>query len=197
MNVFIPYADPFMVAETLDNKRRHKQTIECGWMMNLQNDRTQKHPACMMWRPHHEYLKAYKACLENYRLGDMISAKQAANSAFKFIPDFLCLESLLLQHRRRLYTKDTSYYAQFYSLGETFTNWYILIACDGHYILKKTENNVYLPDEDITELIQSRKDAWERVKANALAGTLNDKQALWWHYYIGNFPYRDDRGNIL
>jgi len=74
-----------------------------------------------------------------------------SNKALEVAPKFINYEPLLLQHRKRLYTKDKVFYSQFAKCGETQVNMYIIKEGE-HYFKVLTENGKK-SISDITEEI--------------------------------------------
>jgi tRNA G10 N-methylase Trm11 len=134
MQVFI-IGSPFQTAEILDRRRLNKQIIECHQILDALNGKKawSNHPAVLQYKDHKEWLELYMFCLEDYYSvkynnvdKDMLYlAKEWSDRAFEHKPDFHT-EEYFKQMKRRLYTKDKTYYQQWKELGETDINWYFV-----------------------------------------------------------------------
>lgn len=139
MQVFVPYPEPFKVAQCLDKRRLRKQIIECkqildaidgvgkGWL---------NHPVTKMYKPYRLWLYYYTQCLECYirylkandgrtQSSELIQFVLWSEKADKIRPPFLT-EEFCNQHKRRLYTKDPEHYKQFAQYGTSDENWYFV-----------------------------------------------------------------------
>lgn len=128
MQIFLPYRNPIDVAKCLDNRRLNKQIIECRQILAAidgQSKAWSHHPVVLMYAHHGDFVENYLYCLESYQAGDMSTAEFFGCVAVGFLPSFVT-EDFLIQHRRRLYTKDNVFYKAFSVYGESFENWYIV-----------------------------------------------------------------------
>lgn len=126
MQVFVPYPNPFGVAQCLDKRRLNKQIVECGQILRAIDDPAapwSHHPVVAMWKPYRDWLWWYRDCLDNYRRGNLQVARDIGLVCFAKHPAFLTRD-FCHQHRRRLYAKDPVYYAEFAEYGISEENWY-------------------------------------------------------------------------
>lgn len=125
MQVFVPYDNPYLVAECLDKKRLPRQITEAklildgidgknGWGNSI---------VAKMWRPYKDWLYNYWMVLKYYYYGDNLEAISSNTYCLTHKPKFLT-KKFCDQHKRRLYTKDPQHYFQFKDLGESYDNWY-------------------------------------------------------------------------
>lgn len=129
MQVFIPYKEPYKVAEILDNKRLWKQVLECNQIIEAALGRSKywkNHPVTLMYSPFLDWLGLYRDCLDLYRKGMYQDAMKCSEKSLLISPWFLDYIPLLEQHRRRLYTKNPKVYSDFKNLGTSNYNWYIV-----------------------------------------------------------------------
>lgn len=137
MQVFIPYAQPIDVAQTLwnDQKRYNKQIIECIQILRAMDGHTawSNHPVVKMYKNNRDWLVCYAKCLSSYRLfketGDRkyIGEANAWNiNADSCRPDFINKDEIIIQHRKRLYTKAPELYPQFSKYGISDINYYFV-----------------------------------------------------------------------
>lgn len=136
MQVFIPYISPYYSALILDKKRRNKQILECNQILKAMQSETKawaNHPVTLMYKaePLHSYLLEYKYCFEAVKAGNLQEAKKhdaKAINYFKKLPAVLSelMYKISEQHKRRLYTKDNSFYRIYYKYGESNENWYLI-----------------------------------------------------------------------
>ena len=125
MQIFI-VGSPFETAEALDKRRLNKQIIECRQIMDAIMGRTKawaNHPCVRMYREHTGWLYKYQTSLECYMSGRSNAARNWSYGADYIRPPFHT-EEYFNQMKRRLYTKDNSYYRQWSFLGESDVNWY-------------------------------------------------------------------------
>ena len=128
MQVFVPYAEPIEVAQTLDARRLHRQIVECCQILDAIDGKTdgwKNHPVIKMYAPYREWLDRYRLCLREWWAGEDASARWWSHHADNVRPPFLT-EEFCKQHKRRLYTKDPEKYSQFASLGYSEENWYFI-----------------------------------------------------------------------
>lgn len=141
MQVFVPYASPFNVAQCLDARRLNKQVIECRQILAAirgESNAWKNHPVVKMYRDHAEWLEYYMFCLEcsmeeskmaasdEYDEMDELGklAIEWSNKADAIRPPFLT-EEFCAQHRNRLYTKDPEFY-NFPDAEVSHENWYVV-----------------------------------------------------------------------
>lgn len=142
MQVFVPYKEPFLTAACLDPKRLNKQILDFYQILDALDgfsDAWKNHPVVKMYKPHRTWLIYYASCLALYRnskkTGEDASRflSQAKSYSFKanlIRPAFLT-DEFCGQHKRRLYTKNPSYYVNFSEFGKSDENWY---AVDGQIV---------------------------------------------------------------
>lgn len=128
MQVFVPYINPFYVAQCLDKRRLNKQIIECDQILKATANPDGPwghHPATLMWARYSFWLFCYRMVLEYYRDGKVWQARLLGENCAMICnrPKFLT-KSFCVQHRRRLYTKSPELYAQFAKYGTSEENWY-------------------------------------------------------------------------
>lgn len=126
MQVFVPYPNPFRVAQELDKRRLNKQIVECGQILRAIDDPDapwSHHSVVAMWKPYRDWLWWYRDCLDNYRRGNVQVARDIGAICFDKHPAFLTRD-FCHQHRRRLYTKDPEFYSQWAEYGTSEENWY-------------------------------------------------------------------------
>lgn len=126
MQVFIPYDNPFDIAQVLDKRRLNKQIIECGQILRAIDDPAapwSHHPVVAMWKPYKSWLLRYRTALQFH--DDKCNCERWSRMADRVRPPFLT-EEFCIQHRRRLYTKEPEHYAQFgwEIYGTSEENWY-------------------------------------------------------------------------
>lgn len=143
MQVFVPYASPYLVASCLDMRRLNKQIIECRQILAAirgESNAWKNHPCVKMYRDHTEWLEHYMFCLEcyadAYRLeqlnGDSDAdevynlSKDWSAQAYAITPPFLT-EEFCKHHRDRLFTKDPEWYRDLFThCEESYENWYFV-----------------------------------------------------------------------
>ncbi len=118
-------------ADDLDPKRLNRQIQECSWLIGMVegNGKWKNHPCNFMYKDHIEWVKLYKECLIAYKDKDFNLCKCLSNKAEKIQPDFIC-DDLILNFKRRLYTKDPEFYKMWSHLGKSEANYYFV---DGHW----------------------------------------------------------------
>lgn len=139
MQVFI-IGSPYETAQVLDKRRMNKQIIECKQMLEAINGRKawKNHPVVKSYTNHSEWLDLYMMCLDAYIHGKNDYAAIFSASADKIRPEFHTSE--YFDHmKRRLFTKDKNYYAQWSTLGESDVNWYFV---DGEWKYYKNGKQV-------------------------------------------------------
>ena len=77
--------------------------------------------------------------------------KEFSTRAEQIAPKFLDYKPLIIQHRKRLYTKDKQFYVQFAEYGETQVNMYIIQ--EGERFMKLLTENGKKSSSDITREI--------------------------------------------
>ena len=127
MQVFIPYADPFKVAECLDKRRLHNQVNECRTIIAAIEGASawKNHPVVKMYQPYKKWLFCYMNTLDLYDRGFIESAKLASKEAGVFKPIWLT-NKLCDTHKRRLYQKDPKNYPDFAKYGFSILNFYVV-----------------------------------------------------------------------
>lgn len=128
MQIFIPHPSPIHVAQCLDPKRLNKQVVECDQIMKAIKGETKawaNHPVVKMYSDHLHWVKLYRDCLYNYRIGNTRLAIHLSNEADKIRPKWMT-RPLCYSHRRRLVEKDPIYYKGFYNFGISEINYYIV-----------------------------------------------------------------------
>ena len=129
MQVFIPYQSPIDVAKCLDRRRLHKQILEANQILSAclgESKVWRNHPVVKMYIHHTTWLSFYRDCLKSYLDDDIEQAQSISDYADElYRPNFIT-SSLCDQHKRRLFTKDPSFYSFFSSFGTSVENWYIV-----------------------------------------------------------------------
>ena len=126
MQVFI-IGTPLETAKALDYKRLNKQIVECKQILDAMEGigAWKNHPCVLQYKMHSLWLKSYMRCLICYSRGWVEDAEYHSNQAQSVKPFFHTVE-FLEQMKRRLYTKDPIYYAQWMNLGTSEENWYFV-----------------------------------------------------------------------
>lgn len=128
MQVFTPYPEPFKTADCLDDRRLNRQIIECKQILTaIKGESTawKNHPVVKQYRDHIPYLQNYMDCLKAYKDNYLDASIIYSDCAMLYKPEFLTTE-FCNQHKRRLYTKDSNFYAAFYRYGKSDENWYVV-----------------------------------------------------------------------
>lgn len=117
MQIFLPYKEPYKVAEVLDKRRLNKQIIEADRIYktltgNPVSRSLPKHPIVLMYKGHEDFVKLYRDTLKAYKGNYFEEAKILSKEALKYLPEFITQE-YLDYFKGRLYTKDNSLYFQF------------------------------------------------------------------------------------
>ncbi len=154
MQVFTPYAEPLRVAEALDPKRLRSQVNECKVILRAIKAQKEYgegvisyselravgwafHPIVRSYLNHYDWLLYYFETLtaylrhkqySKYQTADSVGslyedAREANSRALALTPDFIT-EEFMDQHKRRLYTKNPTHYAQWAELGASHRNWF-------------------------------------------------------------------------
>ena len=135
MQVFVPYVEPYFVAQSLDKRRLNKQVLECRQIIkaiNGESDAWKNHPVVKMYKNHMIWLIFYTMCLDAYRKGHLKEARRYNTVAHIYAPSFIKDWRVTSHHRARLYTKDPEYYR---NVWPHLANYYI-----------QCEENLYIVD---------------------------------------------------
>lgn len=155
MQIFIPYQSPLDCAKALwnDRLRYNKQLIETKQILAAIDGAIpwSKHPACLMYKEHKEWLQCYLKVFELYKSLKNSRKDYEAQSYYyleldkyekcanKIIPNFID-NAMCIQHRKRLYTKSPELYPQFAGYGTSEENWYVIDGQIVKYINGKRIN---------------------------------------------------------
>lgn len=131
MQVFICEKSPIKVCEAmkLDRVRMNKQVIEARQIIKSIEGLSKSwknHPVCLMYKKHKEWLYDYMCCMDCYLKGLYEYAKYWSDEADKIRPSFLDWDELIIQHRKRLYSKSPDKYPQFAQYGTSDINYYVV-----------------------------------------------------------------------
>ena len=137
MQVFVPYKNVIDIAKAMynDKFRYNKQSIEIVQIIRSIDGAKawRNHPVCLMYKEHKDWLICYANCFTSYRdymnTKDIKFLNQAviwSKNAELCEPKFLSLDELILQHRRRLYSKSPDKYRQFAEYGTSDINYYVV-----------------------------------------------------------------------
>lgn len=130
MQVFICEKSTIEVCEAmkLDRVRMNKQVIEARQIIkSIEGAKSwHNHPVCLMYREHKDWLYTYMCCMDCYLKGLYENAKYWSDEADKIRPFFLDWDELIIQHRKRLYSKSPDKYPQFAEYGTSEENWYFV-----------------------------------------------------------------------
>lgn len=132
MQVFI-VGSIFETCQVLDKRRLWKQILEARQIIDVLLGKSQawkNHPIAKMYKNDIEWLSLYLAVFEEYWKGDFEAAEVISNGAEEIKPIFLYDDSYLENMKKRLFTKDSSFYSQWASLGESYVNMYFV---DGNW----------------------------------------------------------------
>lgn len=132
MQIFI-VGSIFETCQALDKRRLWKQILEARQIIDILLGKTQawkNHPVAKMYKDDLEWLLLYLAVFEEYWKGDLEAAEIISNGAEEIKPIFLYDDSYLENMKKRLFTKDSSFYSQWASLGESYVNMYFV---DGNW----------------------------------------------------------------
>ena len=132
MQIFI-VGSIFETCQALDKRRLWKQILEARQIIDILLGKTQawkNHPVAKMYKDDLEWLLLYLAVFEEYWRGDLEAAEIISNGAEEIKPIFLYDDSYLKNMKKRLFTKDNSFYSQWASLGESYVNMYFV---DGNW----------------------------------------------------------------
>ncbi len=153
MQIFI-VGTPLETAEALDPKRLRSQINECKVILraiNAQKEYSEGviskreliavgfgfHPIVKSYVNHYEWLLYYLDTLtaysrhkqySKYQTADSVGshyedAREANSRAVALTPEFIT-EEFMNHHKRRLYTKNPTHYAQWAELGASHRNWF-------------------------------------------------------------------------
>lgn len=127
MQVFI-IGSPLQTFQVLDKKRLNKQLIECKQILKVYNGESnswKNHPIVKSYSQYQKWLTVYTWMLEEYLLkkSDLLMLLTYNKWLIDNAPKFHT-EDYFNQMKRRLYTKDKTFYEGFKALGESFVNWY-------------------------------------------------------------------------
>lgn len=121
MQIFLPYKDVKKVAQCLDRLRFNKQILECHQLLRMTSC---NHPVYKMYFPVHEkFVLYYLRTLEAWRDCDTENFEIYGAKANKLLPDFATKE-FCDQMKRRLYTKNPTWYNLWSAFGVSEDNWY-------------------------------------------------------------------------
>lgn len=130
MQIFVPYAEPIKTAKCLDSLRLNKQIIEARQILDSIDASLEgkkkgwfNHPVTKMYKPYKDWLHKYMGCLIYWNLGFKSEAMEWSKLADSIRPPFLTAD-FCIQHRKRLYTKNSEHYKQFAEYGTSDENWY-------------------------------------------------------------------------
>ena len=115
--------------QALDKRRLWKQILEARQIIDVLTGKSQAwktHPIVKMYKNDLEWLLLYLAVFEEYWRGDLEAAEIISNRAEEIKPTFLYDNSYLENMKKRLFTKDNSFYSQWASLGESYVNMYFV-----------------------------------------------------------------------
>jgi hypothetical protein len=129
MQIFI-IDNPLQTAISLDTRRFYAQIREakivlkwCEQVKSGEGQRWVNQPLVRMYINHMDWLRLYLQIFEAVRDGDMNRARILNEQTYQIIPNWHCIP-YYTQMKRRLYTKNKSFYKIFEYLGESFDNWY-------------------------------------------------------------------------
>ena len=139
MQVFI-VGSPLETAKVFDRRRLNKQNVECQQILDALNGAKawSNHPCTLQYRGHENWLQNYMSCLMHYRNGDIERAKICSEWCNLEKPPFHT-EQFFIQMKRRLYTKDLIFYAQWMNLGMSECNWYYV---DGEWRIYRNSKRI-------------------------------------------------------
>ena len=131
----------FETAEALDRRRLNKQIIETRQILKAisgESKAWRNHPVVKMYSNNTKWLKEYLKCLEEYYFGNfeeaLLISKNSENIRPQFTRNLIYLENM----KRRLFTKDNSFYSRWASLGESYLNMYYVDNTWIYYEQKKS-----------------------------------------------------------
>lgn len=131
MQIFI-IKDPLFTAKVLDKRRFYSQIREarivlkwCQLVQSGQDMKWKNQPLVNMYINHIEWLKHYINVFESLRYGNEEEALIENNAANRLTPPFHNTW-FFTEMKKRLYTKNKSFYNTWNDLGESNTNWYFV-----------------------------------------------------------------------
>lgn len=148
MQIFIPYQSPLYCAKTLyGDKRFQKQIIECKQILAAIDGAIpwSKHPCVLMYKEHRKWLYYYMqvfTAYRDYKKGNdkaLVAALFYDGYAEKVTPPFID-DAICIQHRKRLFTKNSEKYPQFAEYGTSEENWYYVSGQIVKYVNGKRIN---------------------------------------------------------
>lgn len=128
MQVFLPYKDTFKTAIVLDNRRLNKQIIEINQILNAiygHSNGWKNHPVTKMYSNNTLFLEYFIEVLKNIKDKKNDIAKEYSKLANNNLPVFITQE-YCDNFKKRLYTKDSIFYAFFQIYGKSYENWYFV-----------------------------------------------------------------------
>jgi hypothetical protein len=142
MQVFI-IGSPWDTFNSLDKRRLRKQLIECRQILSIYNGQSKawkNHPIVRAYQPYQKWLTVYTWMLEEFlqEKSDFLMLMHYNNWLKENAPKFHT-EAYFNQMKRRLFTKDKTFYEGFKHLGESFINWYYV---DGEWLYYKDGKRV-------------------------------------------------------
>ena len=139
MQVFI-VGSPLETAQILDRRRLNRQIQEAKVILDALNGAKawSNHPCVLQYRGYEGWLNSYMFTLKRFKAREMTSAHFWNTRAEKRRPPFHT-EKYFDQMKRRLYSKDPIFYAQWMNLGLSECNWYYV---DDEWIYYKNGKRV-------------------------------------------------------
>ena len=129
MQVFI-FDNPLETALKLDVRRFHSQIREakivlkwCNLIKCGEGKRWINQPLAQMYLNNTDWLELYVQLFEAVKATDMDKANELNQKMLYITPKWHSLE-YYAQMKRRLYTKNKTYYKDWEFLGESYDNWY-------------------------------------------------------------------------
>lgn len=127
MQVFI-IGSPWDTFNSLDKRRLCKQLIECRQILSIYNGESKawkNHPIVRAYQPYQKWLTVYTWMLEEFleEKSDFLMLMNYNSWLKENAPKFHT-EAYFNQMKRRLFTKNKTFYEGFKHLGESFVNWY-------------------------------------------------------------------------
>jgi len=132
MQIFV-LGTPLETAKELDVKRFNKQILECSQILKVIHGESyawKNHPVVKMYSKHADYVEHYMNAFRKYREKDFEGAEAESELAVKCQPDFIC-GKLIVNMKKRLFTKDSKFYAKYAEYGPTEVNFYYV---DGQWL---------------------------------------------------------------
>ena len=118
-------------AKDLDYKRLNRQIQECGWLIGMINNpsKWKNHPCNFMYKDYIDWIILYQKALISYKNNDIEECNRLSDIATHIQPPFIC-DDLIINFKKRLYTKNSIHYSKWKNLGKTEANYYFI---DGHW----------------------------------------------------------------